>query len=318
MIFPSLRKALHGKLWFIHEQKMHEILAFLELRLSGGHVAEEAIAKIHAENLAAAARAKSSSAKGGAIAVIPVYGLIMHRPQMDMSGPGGTSVQVLAAQIRQAVDDPNVGSIVMDFDTPGGDTDGVDELAAEIYQLRKQKKITAVSNCLCASAGYYLASQCSEVVASPSSMTGSIGVYCMHEDDSEALAKEGIKLSIIKFGENKAEGNNIEPLSDMARQHMQEMVDTFGVMFEKAVARGRGISKDEVHSKFGQGRVFDAKQALKIGMVDRVATLDEVLGLSSSQRTGSMRSEEITSQVFAVDDIVKQFSVRQRQIDLTV
>jgi capsid assembly protease len=286
---------MNGKLWYIHEQKMNEILAFLELKLSGGSASADVITAIRAATEASAARARSTAASGGSVAVIPVYGVIMHRPSMDLSGPGGTSCQILGRKIREAVDDPNVSAIVLDVDSPGGDTDGVDELAAEIYNARKQKKITAVSNCLMASAAYYLASQASEVVVSPSSMTGSIGVYCVHEDDSEMLSKLGVKLTLIKFGENKAEGNNAEPLTDAGRQHLQEMVDTFGAMFEKAVARGRGVSRDEVHSKFGQGRVFDAKQAVKLGIADRVATLDEVLsGYGVSKSSGSARAAEET------------------------
>ncbi len=84
-------------------------------------------------------------------------------------------------------------------------------------------------------------------------------------------------LELIKFGENKAEGNNLGPLTDSARAHMQEMVDTYGNAFERAVARGRGIKQEDVHKKFGQGRVFDAKQAVGIGMADRVGTLADVL-----------------------------------------
>jgi ClpP class serine protease len=125
----------------------------------------------------------------------------------------------------------------------------------------------------------------------------------MHEDDSEMLTKLGVKLTIIKFGDNKAEGNSTEPLTDPAREHLQEMVDTFGAMFEKAVARGRNVSRDEVHSKFGQGRVFDAKTAVKLGLADRVGTLADVLagnGVSGSGRSSS-RSEEDMPQPSAGD-----------------
>jgi hypothetical protein len=118
----------------------------------------------------------------------------------------------------------------------------------------------------------------------------------MHEDDSEMLAKIGVKLTYIKFGENKTEGNSAEPLSDSAREHMQEIVDNAGVMFEKAVARGRRVGVDEVHKKFGQGRVFDAKQAVKIGMADRVATLDDVLaeyGIAPGASSGSQAASEV-------------------------
>ena len=168
---------------------------------------------IRASNQAAAARAQKARAGSGSIAVIPIYGMIMHRQMADISGGSvGTSTNAISAALRQVVDDPGVGSIVLDIDSPGGDVDGVDELASEIYAARKQKKITAVSNCLCASAAYYLASQASEIVVSPSSLTGSIGVYTMHEDDSAMHEAMGIKLELIKFGENKAEGNNLGPL----------------------------------------------------------------------------------------------------------
>jgi capsid assembly protease len=303
--YQHIRRALAGKLWYLHEQKMNEILAFLELKLNGGMAAPDALASIRAANEVRAARTQTVSASSsGAVAVIPVYGLIMHRGGMmdDMSGPQGTSTEKLAQQIRQAAADPNVRAIVLDIDSPGGDVDGVDELATEIFNARKQKKITAVSNCLCASAAYYLASQASEVVASPSSLTGSIGVYTMHEDDSKYLENLGIKLTIIKFGENKAEGNSAEPLSDTALAHLQEMVDTFGAAFEKAVARGRGVSRAVVHDKFGQGRVFDAQKAVKLGMADRVATLDEVLDSFGVSRSGSAQAFAAPSVHAKADD----------------
>lgn len=302
--YPHIRRALAGKLWFMHEQKMNEMLAFLEIKLSGGSSSAETIAAIRAANEVSAARAKNVSASSsGAVAVIPIYGMIMQRPSMDLSGPGGTSCESLTQQLRQAANDPNVKAIVMDMDTPGGDVSGVDELATEIYNARKQKKITAISNCLCASAGYYLASQATEMVVSPSSLTGSIGIYTMHEDDSKYLDEMGVKLTLIKFGENKAEGNNFEPLSDTALAHLQEMVDTFGVMFEKAVARGRKISQADVHGKFGQGRVFDAKQAVKIGMADRIATFDEVLeGYGVSRKGASAQAFEAPAVKAATND----------------
>jgi len=286
--YPQIRRALSGKLWYVHEQKMQEMLAFLEFKLDGGMTAPEALKSIRATNQAAATRARKATAGSGSIAVIPIYGMIMHRQMADISGGSvGTSTNAISAALRQVVDDPGVGTIVLDIDSPGGDVDGVDELASEIYQARKSKRIVAVSNCLCASAAYYVGSQASEIVVSPSSLTGSIGVYTMHEDDSAMLEAAGIKLELIKYGENKAEGNNLGPLTDPAREHLQELINTYGIAFEKAVARGRGVKQDLVHSKFGQGRVFDAKTAVRIGMADRVGTLADVLSspaLSTSER----------------------------------
>lgn len=294
--YPNIRRALVGKLWYVHEPKMEEILAFFELQINGGSGALERLRAYKDEDdqrRARAARAqKALTGPSGSVAVIPIHGIISQRSNMFSEFSGGTSTEALAAQIRQAVNDPGIKSIVLDVDSPGGAVAGVDELASVLFQARKKKKITAVVNCQCASAAYYIASQATEIVASPSSDTGSIGVYCIHEDDSALLEKMGVKLTLIKFGENKAEGFSGEPLQESAHAHFKESVDNAGEMFEKAVARGRKISQDEVHSKFGQGRMFDAKKAVKIGMVDRVASFDEVLEELGVSRSGSLNAAD--------------------------
>jgi capsid assembly protease len=290
--YPHIRRALSGRLWYVHPEKMNEIAAFLECKLAGGSTAPEALESIRATNRAAAARAKKATAGRGAIACIPVYGLLTHRGLADISGGSiGVSTNSISGALRQAIADPNVGSIVMDFDSPGGDVEGIDELASEIYQARKQKRITAVSDCLCASAAYYLASQCSEIIASPSSLTGSVGVYILHIDESAALDNAGVKITMVKYGENKGEGNSFEALADPARDHLQGLVDDYGRAFERAVARGRGITQSAVHSTFGQGRVFTAVQAVKVGMVDRVGTLDDAFATSALSTSSGRRAQ---------------------------
>jgi signal peptide peptidase SppA len=264
-----------------------------------------------------AAKARNvSAAAAGSVAVIPVFGVICHRADLFSEFSGGTSTEKLTQQIRQAINDPSVKAIVMDFDTPGGSTDGVDELATEIYNARKKKSITAVSDSLCASAGYYLAAQCSEVVVSPSSMTGSIGVYCEHDDYSGALEQAGVKITLISYGENKTEGNSAEPLSDVAREHLQDMVDAFGLKFEKSVARGRGIKLEDVQKNFGRGRIWTAEQAVKQGLADRIGTLDDVLskhGVSRSPGTGSRAAAE-EANLRKEDELAKARASRERRL----
>jgi signal peptide peptidase SppA len=279
MRYSAIVRAVYSSVWAILPEKLEAIAAFLQMKIEGRSAAPEVIAAIRAENAIAAARVKSlSTGKPGSIAVLPLYGLINQRVSGDVSGPSGTSVQEFTQQFRQAVNDPNVTAIIIDVDSPGGTVSGVDELAAEIFAARKQKKITAVSNCLCASAAYYLASQASEMCVSPSSLTGSIGVYQLHEDDSAALDNMGVKFTFISAGKYKTEGNSFQPLDDEARTAMQGVVDDFYGMFTKAVARGRGVSVKAVVNGFGQGRCLTAQDAVKQGLADRIATFDEVLG----------------------------------------
>ncbi len=288
--YSRILKAARSQPWAIMPDKLEAILGFLELKASGGSATVSDIAEIHASAEIAAARASNvSAASTGSVAVIPVYGCIMPRANLmdDISGGGGCSIEMLTKQLRAAINDPNVRAIVLDIASPGGSVEGVPELGAEILAARANKKITAVSDYLCASAAYWLASCCSDVVVSPSSLTGSVGVYSSHEDDSVYLEKAGVKVTLISYGENKTQGNPYEPLSDAGRSNMQEMVDEYGAMFDKAVAKGRKMSADKVHGTFGQGLCFTAEQAVKIGMADSVGTLDDVLARYGVSRSGS-------------------------------
>jgi signal peptide peptidase SppA len=299
MRYSAIVKAVYSSVWAILPEKLDAIASFLQMKLEGGFANPAVIAAIRAENQAAEARVKSlSNGKPGSVAVLHLYGIINQRGSGDFSGPRGTSVQEFTQQLRQAVNDPNVTAIVIDVDSPGGTVSGVDELAGEIFNARKQKKITAVSNCLCASAAYYLASQANEVCVSPSSLTGSIGVYQLHEDDSAALDKAGVKFTFISAGKFKVEGNNLQPLDDEARSAMQSVVDDYYDLFVRAVARGRGVALKSVTEGYGQGRCLTAKEAVKQGLADRIATLDDVLakyGVSTSGASAEVGAAPIVA-----------------------
>jgi signal peptide peptidase SppA len=293
MRYSAIVRAVYSSVWAIVPEKLEAIAAFLQMKIEGGSSAPEIVAAIRTENAISAARVRSLSAdKPGSVMVLPLYGIINQRYAGDFSGPSGTSVQEFTQQFRQAMNDPNVKAIVIDVDSPGGTVSGVDELATEIYNARKQgtKKITAVSNCLCASAAYYIASQANEFCVSPSSLTGSIGVYQLHEDDSTALENLGVKFTFISAGKYKTEGNSFQPLDDEARTAMQGVVDDFYSMFTKAVARGRGVALKAVTNGFGQGRCLTAQDAVKQGLADRVATLDEVLSKYGVKQPGGSTS----------------------------
>jgi signal peptide peptidase SppA len=199
--------------------------------------------------------------------------------------------------------DNSVKAVVFDVDSPGGAVEGIPELAEEIYRSRSQKKSVAIANGIAASAAYWLASAAGEMTVIPSGMVGSIGVLFEHEDYSKALEQAGIKTTLITAGKFKADGHPSEPLSDSARDDIQAKVDAFYAMFVKSVARGRRSSQDDVRGGFGQGRMVLAADAVKEGMADRVATMDETLQrlgaseanparMAAASREGQIRADE--------------------------
>jgi signal peptide peptidase SppA len=214
---------------------------------------------------------------GGAVAVVPLVGSIIPRADGLAESSGAISVQRFRGALRRAMADPEIGSVVLDVDSPGGAVSDVPEMADEIYQARGAKPIVAVANTLAASAAYWIASAAEELVVSPSGEVGSIGVFAMHQDMSAQLAQKGVTVSLISAGKHKVEGNPFEPLGEEARAAIQERVDDYYGMFVSAVARQRGVSRADVLSGFGEGRVVGAREAVRLGMADRVATLDETV-----------------------------------------
>jgi signal peptide peptidase SppA len=277
---------IYRKPWAILPEKFVTIAELATLRASGEKLTEKEIRARLAPHIAAAA-GRQQPGDYGVVALIPIYGVISQRMNLMSQISGGTSVEKLTAQFRAAIADPGVKAIVFDVDSPGGGVEGIPELAEEIYKSRGKKKTVAVVNTMAASAAYWLAVGADEIVIAPSAQVGSIGVFCAHEDLSASMEKMGVKMSFVSAGKYKTEGNPYEPLSAEARAALQEKVDGFYDMFVKQVAKGRGVAQASVRGGFGQGRTVLAAEAVKEGMADRVATLDETLARLGA--TGSPR-----------------------------
>jgi signal peptide peptidase SppA len=175
------------------------------------------------------------------------------------------------------VDNDRIKAVVLDIDSPGGTTSGVELAADRVFAARGSKPIVAVANSQAGSAAYWIGSSASSFVATPGADVGSIGVFRVHENHQAALEQAGVEVSFIARPEFKTEGNPFEPLSEEARTFHQDQVDATFAIFNRAVARGRGVSAAESRENFGKGRMFHADQAAKLGLVDRVASLPKVL-----------------------------------------
>jgi len=287
----AILRAMEGEHWAIRPEKLQQFLAILELRAAGGVVAEDDVQAVVAE--AEARRGRGAAAPAG-VAVIPLYGTIARRATSMQKSSGFASLSDFMASFRAALDDSEVGHIIIDADSPGGTVSGVDEAAKEIFDARSEKRITTVVSGLGCSAMYYLGSSAHEVVVSPSSLSANIGVYTVHIDWSRFLANEGGSATIIKAGRFKAEGSPLEPLSREAREHAQEEINDYYDQFVAAVSRNMGVPEEAVRNGFGEGRALTAKRAVAAGAAHRIATLDEVLselGVSRKRRSAAARAE---------------------------
>lgn len=191
-------------------------------------------------------------------------------------GPGG--LQGFRAELREALGSDDVDAIVLDVHSPGGVIGLVPETAAELRAARDSgKRIVASVNTMTASAAYWIAAQADEIVGTPSGFAGSIGVYMIHEDWSGWNEAQGIDPTYIYAGRYKVEGHSDAPLDDVAKAALQREVDDLYAMFVEDVAEGRGASTEDVRAGFGEGRVLPSARAVDAGLIDRVATIDDVV-----------------------------------------
>jgi signal peptide peptidase SppA len=270
--YPNVIRAVSETPWAILPSKLAAIVDLISLRASGQQLTEEEIqARI------GAGPAHKQTSQQGVVAVLPLYGVIAPKADAMTEISGGTSVQTFAADFRSVLNDDQVKAIVLDVDSPGGQTDLLPELAAEIRAGRGSKPIVAVANTMAASAAFWIASQADELVVTPSGSVGSVGVFAAHDDISALQEQLGVKTTLISAGKDKTLGNPFEPLSDEARQMIQERVDEAYDMFTSDVAKGRGVSQAQVKNGYGEGRMVTAQTAVSEGMADRVGTLEQTI-----------------------------------------
>jgi ClpP class serine protease len=190
----------------------------------------------------------------GSVAVIGIEGTLIHKGAFIGQSSGETSYQGLQTQIALATRSPKVRGVVFEIDSFGGEVSGGFETAAMIAQLSKAKPTISILTDFAYSAAYLQASQTRQIIAPPFGGAGSIGVIMIHADYSAQLAQEGVRLTIIKAGPKKADGNPYEQLPTDVASKWQAQVEEMRQRFAETVARGRGRQADQVGGAENRGR----------------------------------------------------------------
>lgn len=270
-------QAFTEKPWAILPSKLAVLEEIVYRHVSGEKLsAEEVQERIHG----AARPADRNVAVTGSpkmVAILPLFGTIFPRANMMTDVSGATSADRFGAKLSALVDDPEIGAIVLDVNSPGGQVNGIADVANRIFEARGKKPIVAVANHLMASAAYWIGSAADEIVATPDAEVGSVGVFAVHQDISKKLEQDGIKVTFIKEGKYKTEGNPYEPLSDEARAVIQSSVTEAYDNFINSLARNRNVKASDVRNGYGEGRVVGAQQAIRLGMADRIETIDQTV-----------------------------------------
>ncbi len=189
---------------------------------------------------------------------------------------GGSSTMAARQQLRQAQRDPECNSIMLLIDSPGGTVAGTEDLAADVSATNKMKPVHCQVSDQCASAAYWVASQCSKIFANSTALVGSIGTLAVIEDTSRKAELEGVKVHVISTGDLKGAFTEGAPVTAEALAYMQGIVDQTNEFFLAGVASGRNMDKRNV-KKAATGETFLASVAKDMGLIDGIQSADETL-----------------------------------------
>jgi len=211
------------------------------------------------------------------VGIVHVDGPITPRSSWLTHASGLTSVDGVSADLADMAADPSISRVVMVFDSPGGATTGISELAAQIRAY--QKPIASYVYGMAASAAYWLASAAPEVMSADTGMVGSVG--CVMTLNTK---RDDGTVEIVSAQSPK---ERLDPTTESGRAYYQAICDALAQVFIEQVAADRGVSADEVEERFGEGGLVVADDALERGMVDGVSTFANFLAEFSARAPGS-------------------------------
>jgi capsid assembly protease len=265
-----------SKSWAILEanlQEMYEIYrGAIERKALDGEFSPEAVAAKIGRPLD---NARAVTVRDG-IAIVPVSGPIFRYANLFTQVSGATSIEVLATDLRQALDDRAVQGIILEINSPGGEVDGTSEFAQHIFDARGEKPIVAYVSHLGASAAYWIASAADEVVVSNTASVGSIGVV-----GAARLSKD---KNLIEFVSSQTPNKRPNLETESGRAQIQKHIDDIAAVFIETVARNRAMSAEDVTDKGGAGGLKVGQLAVDSGLADRVGTLESVLAEMTSKK----------------------------------
>jgi signal peptide peptidase SppA len=205
------------------------------------------------------------------IAVVSITGVIGNKLPLYMQRFFGmVSADRIARAVEEMEEDANIRAVVFDIDSPGGTVSGVQELADTIKGM--EKPTVAHTSGLMASAAYWIGAAADHVMATPSAMVGSIGVFLPIVSLKKYYEKLGVEVDVIKAGKFKAAGYPGTDLSDDQRADLQASVDYVYRLFSGFVAGRRAVETQTM-----QGQDFYAAQAIENGLVDDLGNLENAI-----------------------------------------
>ena len=195
----------------------------------------------------------------------------------------GTEPMIVASEVikdlRKLKDDKNVKAVVLRVNSPGGSAYGSEQIWYAVSELKKEKPVIVSMGDYAASGGYYISCNADTIVAEPTTLTGSIGIFGMFPNVKGLTDKIGLKFDVVKTNQYADFGALGRPMNDGEKSLMQMYVNQGYDLFLTRCSDGRDITKEEL-DKIAQGRVWTGNTAKELGLVDELGGLDKALDIA--------------------------------------
>ncbi len=233
------------------------------------------------------------------VAVLPISGILTPNMELLEEIFGWSTYSGVERRLGEIASDKNISAVVLDFDTPGGFVLGIDAAAQAIAACASVKPVHSLVNPLCASAGYWLASQSTSITATPGAEVGSIGVM---QTAFSPVAADMDGMQRYEVRSSHAQAKNPDPATENGIEEIQSNLDLIEARFHAAVSVGRNIPPESLVQRLSAsgdpesgGRVFDTSEALNRGLVDETMMKQAFYQRVLSQSPGKPRTSRIRS-----------------------
>ena len=216
---------------------------------------------------------------GNIIAVYYAYGEIDSSTSSASPDGEGIDSKKVIKDLRKLKDDEDVKAVVLRVNSPGGSAYGSEQIWYAVSELKKEKPVIVSMGDYAASGGYYISCNADTIVAEPTTLTGSIGIFGMFPNAKGLTDKIGVNFDVVKTNKYADFGMLTRPMNDGEKGLMQMYVNNGYDLFLTRCSDGRGISKEDL-DKIAQGRVWTGSKAKELGLVDELGGLDKALDIA--------------------------------------
>ncbi len=249
------------------------------LKEISGREADESLRTLTLEDMKNVKRNVPLDKSGNIIAVYYAFGEIDN----TYSTEEGIHADKVIKDLRQLREDETIKAVVLRVNSPGGSAYGSEQIWREVSLMKEVKPIIVSMGDYAASGGYYISCAADTIVADPTTLTGSIGIFGMFPD-MEGLLKDklGLHFDVVKTNKFADMGSLTRPFNTEEQAIMQKYINNGYELFVKRCAEGRGMSVEDIQ-KIAEGRVWTGAAAKELGLVDELGGLERAIEIASQK-----------------------------------